>query len=91
MGKSIQGTFLVRLTVRPNERKETPFTITFMGDNGIINQRVYRKKEGYVFSLKDREEKSETFNGLINQLMSNFPKLFTQAYKPSTNPVFYAN
>jgi serine/threonine protein kinase len=92
MGKSTKGTFLVRLTVRPNERKETPFTITFMDENGIINQRVSRKPSGYVFSLQDKEEKSETLTGLINQLMSNFPKLFAQAYEPSTTPgVRYTN
>jgi hypothetical protein len=82
MNKSKKGTFLVRLTIRPNERKETPFTITWMDENGIINQRVARKPSGYEIHLQDSEAKSDTLTGLINQLMSNFPKYFAEILIP---------
>jgi serine/threonine protein kinase len=91
MGKKPKGTFLVRLTISESERKERPFTITFMDESGIINQRVSRKSSSYIFSMHDREEKSETLTGLINQLISNFPKQFSQPFEPGTTIILYNN
>jgi len=87
--KASKGTFLVRLTARnsertPGERKNTPFTLTFCDDNGIIHKRIPRISEGYSFYINDTVFKHESLLGLISTLMSSVPTIFTQPPVPTT-------
>jgi len=78
-----KGTFLVRLTARsterqPGERKNSPFTITFVDESGIAHVRIPRNNEGYSFTWKDKVYKHESLVGLISTLGASLPNIFNQ-------------
>jgi len=78
-----QGIFLVRLTAKVTERslgdrKNSPFTISFIDTTGIAHIRIPRTAEGYTFTWKEKTFKSETLTCLISTLGENLPQVFAQ-------------